>query len=147
MGLVKRSIQNTKRKFSESLMRMLNGYDNSEIHSFYYTFIEKNIKILKDFKEQNVGRWVVPFEYCENGIFKGKLYLNDEQQDAILDTMIFHLQMCDESYVEELLYGIDGEDYISPLNYKDYIRVRNIVEQNKNCFFKSLSLFFYDLWI
>ena len=106
--------------------RMFRGYSNQELYSFYYCFVERYIKILKDFKKHNIA-------YPIN--------LNEEQWDKILDEMIYHLEMMDEENVIKQLSKNMPDDFIP--NYKT---VFEIMERHRKEFFNLFSENFYNLW-
>ena len=76
-------------------------------------------------------------------------YFDDENTKLIYQTMIFHLQMMDEDYVEKKLYGsnVYDDDYeVGCRSIEDHKRIYSVMRQNKNAFMKLFSLFYFDLW-
>ena len=87
----------------------------------------------------------MPEEYIDSF---NSLFLTSEQTNMVLDTMIYHLQMMDEDYVEKVLYGknIYDDDYdFDCRTIDDYKHISNIMKQNKGAFMKLFTLFFYEL--
>ena len=82
--------------------RAWKGYDATETWSMCYTFIERYKAILKDYRKDHWCLFNVPEEYRESF---GKLIFDRYETNDIIDTMIFHLEMMDEDYVEKVLYG------------------------------------------
>jgi hypothetical protein len=105
---------------------MFRGYSNQDLYSFYSNWVERHLKILKDFKKSTVG-------YPWN--------MTAKQWDEILDEMINHLEMMNEDRVaESLSKGM-------PETYKvDYKAVWEIMERHREEFFKLFSKYFYNLW-
>ena len=109
-------------------------------------FIDRYKVILKDYNENRHCLFNVPEEYRD--IF-GKLHFNDDETAAIIETMIFHLEMMDEDYVEKKLYGknVYDDDYdVSVWTLDRCKRISAIMEQNKKAFMKLFDIFFWDLW-
>ena len=76
-------------------------------------------------------------------------YFDDENTEVIYRTMIFHLHMMDEYYVEKILYGnnvYDDNYEVGCRSIEDHKRIYSVMQQNKNAFMKLFSLFYYDLW-
>lgn len=126
--------------------RAWNGYDMTETWSMYYSFIDRYKAILKDYRANHYCLFNVP-EECRD-IF-GKLIFDSDETNDILDTMIFHLEMMDEDYVEKVLYGksIYDDDYdMDYFNIEKAKRIWSVVDQNKEAFMRLFNLFFWQLW-
>ena len=106
--------------------RMFRGFDNADAYEFFSNFVDRNYKLLEHFKKHNWG-------YPAN--------LTEEEWDNILDEMIHHLYMMDEWNVIESLKKGMPEDYTV-----DYKSVYEIMDRNKDEFFKLFSKYFYNLW-
>lgn len=110
-------------------------------------FIEKYKSILKYYRENHWGLFNVPAEYRD--IFN-KLHFNEEETDMIIETMLFHLEMMDEDYVEKKLYGKniydDDYDFEKDFSIDKCRHAAEIADQNKNLFMKLFSTFFWELW-
>lgn len=109
-----------------SFQRMFRGYSNQDLYSFYSNWVERHLKLLKDFKKSTVG-------YPWN--------MTAKQWDEILDEMINHLEMMNEDRVAESLSKGMPETY-----EVDYKAVREIMERHREEFFKLFSKYFYNLW-
>lgn len=97
--------------------RMFRGYDDREIFSLDFQFIEKYTNILQKFKENTVG-------YPTN--------LSPEEWDSILDRMMFLLLEIQNVY-----------DEVDITNYK----IKDeIIEKDKDEFFNLFSKYFFHLW-
>lgn len=109
-----------------SLQRMFRGYDDTEVFNTDLTFIERYLKILKDFRKNHYGHPVT---------------ITDEEWNNILDEMIKHLTlMIEDNVVTELKRGM-------PENFEpDYKTVSEIMDRHKDEFFKLFSKWFYSLW-
>lgn len=130
-----------------ALQRAWQGYDSRDIFSMDSMFIEKYKAILKKYRDVHYGLWNIPNEYKE---VYNKLYFEKEEMDAIIDTMIFHLDMMDEDYVEKKLYGKnifdDDYDFEKDFSIDKCKHVAKIVDQNKNLFMKLFNTLFWELW-
>lgn len=126
--------------------RAWKGYDNREVFNTDYMFRDRYKVILKDYNENRHCLFNVPAEYRD--IFR-KLHFDDDETAAIIETMIFHLKMMDEDYVEKKLYGknVYDDDYdVSVYTIDRCKRISAIMEQNKKAFMKLFDIFFWDLW-
>lgn len=125
--------------------RVWDGYDNRDIFAMYDNFIERYKAILKDYKKCHYGLFNIPNEYKD--VFN-KDYFDENETNTIIDTMIFHLEMINEDYVEKLLYGknVYDDDYDVSGYHKRCNQIYTIMDQNKNAFMKLFSTFFWQLW-
>ena len=132
--------------------RAWRGYDDVDFFECFEMFRRRTIKILEDFIKHGNGLLNLPQEsehYDEllNRFPKG--HFDEESTELIYQTMIFHLQMMDEYYVEKILYGnnVYDDDYqIGCRSIEDHKRIYSVMRQNKNTFMKLFSLFYFDLW-
>ena len=127
------------------------GYDDVDFFECFEMFRRRMIKILDDFIKHGNGLLNLPQESEHYNELSNKFpgYLDEENTKLIYQTMIFHLQMMDEDYVEKKLYGnnVYDDDYeIGCRNIEDYKRISSVMQQNKDAFMKLFSLFYYDLW-
>lgn len=110
------------------------------------------IRILEDFINHGNGLLNLPQESEHyNELLKRfpEGYFDEEHTKLIYQTMIFHLQMMDEDYVEKILYGnnvYDDSYEVGCRSIEDRKRIYSVIRQNKNAFMKLFSLFYYDLW-
>lgn len=134
------------REIRYAWQRVWKGYDNIELWNMNLIFIDRYKVILKDYNENRHCLFNVPEEYRD--VF-GKLHFDDDETAAIIETMIFHLKMMDEDYVEKKLYGknVYDDDYdVSVWTLDRCKRISAIMEQNKKAFMKLFDIFFWDLW-
>ena len=127
------------------------GYDDVDMFECFEMFRRRMIKILEDFIKYGNALLNLPQESEHYDELSNKFpgYLDEEYTKLIYQTMIFHLQMMDEDYVEKKLYGsnIYDDDYkIGCRSIEDYKRISSVMRQNKDAFMKLFSLFYYDLW-
>ncbi len=125
--------------------RVWRGYDDRDLYDCNIMFRDRMKKTLESLRHEQFFRmWAVPEQYAND--FENKWFSN-EQVDAILDTMLFHLKMMDDSYVEKLLYKerILEMGYSCNLTENEYIRIYTIRDQNKDAFMKLFNLFYWDL--
>lgn len=127
--------------------RAWRGWDDTEKFAMGYNFIERTKQILQSYRKNHMSLFNVPEEYRNE--FNDRLHFNEEETNMIIDTMIYHLEMMDEDYVEKVLYGknIYDIDYdFSNINPERTKHIYVIMEQNKQAFMKLFNLFFWNLW-
>ena len=109
-----------------AFQRMFKGYDCTETFELFSNFIDRYRKILKDYKKHH---WGHPGE------------LEEEAWEAIIDRMIYCLDMMDENYVTKLLLEDMPSVYTVSLQ-----STGEIMTKYKNEFFQMFSEWFYNLW-
>lgn len=128
------------------------GYDDVDFFECFEMFRRRMIRILEDFVKNGNGLLNIPNQSEHyNELLKRfpKGNLDEESTELIYQTMIFHLHMMDEDYVEKKLYGsnVYDDDYeIGCRSIEDHKRIYSVMQQNKDAFMKLFSLFYYDLW-
>ena len=128
------------------------GYDDVDFFECFEMFRRRMIRILEDFINHGNGLLNLPQEsehYKELLKKFSEGYFDEEHIKLIYQTMIFHLHMMDEDYVEKKLYGnnIYDDDYeVDYRSIEDHKRIYSVMRQNKDAFMKLFSLFYYDLW-
>ena len=128
------------------------GYDDVDFFECFEMFRRRMIRILEDFINHGNGLLNLPQEsehYKELLKKFSEGYFDEENTELVYQTMIFHLQMMDENYVEKKLYGNNIYDDDYEVDYRsigDYKRIYSVMRQNKDAFMKLFSLFYYDLW-
>ena len=132
--------------------RAWRGYDDVDFFECFEMFRRRMIRILEDFINYGNGLLNIPRESEHyNELLKRfpEGYFDEEHTKLIYQTMIFHLHMMDEDYVEKMLYGnnVYDDDYeVSCRSIEDHKRIYSVMRQNKDAFMKLFSLFYYDLW-
>lgn len=132
--------------------RAWRGYDDLDMIECFEMFRRRMIRILEDFIKHGHSLFNIPTqsEYYDELLKKFPAGFFDEKHTKLIwETMIFHLQMMDDDYVEKILYGnnIYDDDYeIGCRRIEDYKRIGSVMEQNKDAFMKLFSLFYFDLW-
>ena len=106
--------------------RMFKGYDSVDTFETFSKFIERYTKILSEYKKYHVG-------YCAT--------MTEEEWDAVIDEMLYHLKYMDEETVTEELEKNVPDDWSA-----SYKTVNPILEKHKDAFFELFSKYFYDLW-
>lgn len=109
-----------------SIQRLFRGFTDQDVYALNRSFINRYMKILKQFKECND---TTPYD------------LTKEEWDAILDCLVYHLKMMDEENIIEVLTKDMPEEY-NP----SWESVAEIMNRNKKEFFEFFSKYFYDLW-
>ena len=128
------------------------GYDDVDMFECFEMFRRRMIRILEDFIDHGNGLLNLPQESEHyNELLKKfpERCFDEENTKLIYQTMIFHLQMMDEDYVEKILYGnnVYDDDYeIGCRSIEHRKRIYSVMKQNKNAFMKLFSLFYFDLW-
>lgn len=126
------------------------GYDDTDMFECFEMFRRRMIRILEDFIKHGNSLFNIPTQSEHYDELLKKFpqgYFDEEHTELIYRTMIFHLQMMDENYVEKILYGNNDDDYeIGCRSIEDHKRINSVMEQNKDAFMKLFSLFYYHLW-
>ena len=132
--------------------RAWRGYDNRDVWDLSSMLKQRLIVTLEDYKKNRHGLWWCPEVYDWKKVAKydehwDRFVFSEEQMNAILDTIIFHLQMSDADYVEKKLYGSniydDDYDFDSRRNYTKIAKIR---KQNQDAAVRLLGLLMDDLW-
>ena len=132
--------------------RAWRGYDDVDFFECFEMFRRRMIRILEDFINYGNGLLNIPQEsdHYEDLLKRFPCgHFDDESTKLIYQTMLFHLHMMDEDYVEKMLYGnnVYDDDYeVSCRSIEDHKRIYSVMRQNKDAFMKLFSLFYYDLW-
>ena len=106
--------------------RMFKGYDVVDTFETFAKFRERYIKILTDYRNHHYG-------------YPGTM--TEEEWDAIVDEMIYHLKYMDEETVVEELERNVPDDWSA-----SYKTVNYILDKHKNAFFELFSKYFFYLW-
>ena len=128
------------------------GYDDVDMFECFEMFRRRMIRILEDFIKHGHSLFSIPTQsehYDELLKRFPDMVFDEEHTELIYRTMIFHLQMMDEDYVEKILYGnnVYDDDYeIGCRSIEDYKRINSVMQQNKDAFMKLFSLFYFHLW-
>ena len=132
--------------------RAWRGYDDVDMFECFEMFRRRMIRILEDFFKHGDSLFNIPTQsehYDELLKEFPQGYFDEEHTELINRTMIFHLQMMDEDYVEKILYGnnVYDDDYeIGCRTIEDHKKINSVMEQNKDAFMKLFSLFYFHLW-
>ena len=128
------------------------GYDFLDTIECSEMFRRRMIRVLNNYAEYGHGLLNIPTqsEHYDKLLEKfPEPYFDEEHTKLIFQTMIAHLEMMDEDYVEKIIFGknvYDNDYKVGCRTLADYKRIAEVVEQNKNAFMKLFSLFFYQLW-
>ena len=119
-------IKNTYWEIRYGFQRMFKGYDSVDTFETFAKFIERYTKILNEYRKKHVG-------------YVGTM--TNEEWEAIIDEMLYHLHYMDElAVIEELEKDV-------PENWNPSQRtIDDIMEKHKDEFFKLFSEYFYNLW-
>lgn len=132
--------------------RAWRGYDDVDMFECFEMFRRRMIRILEDFIKYGHALLPVPSQSEHYNELLKKFpegSFDAESTGLIYQTMIFHLQMMDEDYVEKILYGnnVYDDNYdVDCRSIEDHKRIYSVMQQNKDAFMKLFSLFYYDLW-
>lgn len=132
--------------------RAWRGYDDVDMFECFEMFRRRMIRILEDFIKYGHSLFPIPTQSEHHDELLKKFpkgYFDEEHTELIYQTMIYHLQMMDEDYVEKTLYGnnIYDDDYkVSCRSIEDHKRIWSVMERNKDAFIKLFSLFYFHLW-
>lgn len=119
------------------IQRFRRGYSYGDVWDMDFWFMRTVTPMLIHLRDHGIG---VPNE----------LYLHDADNERItweniLTEMISCLELMDEDNVYKHL-GYKDDDWQSRLSPKDYGKVYQVMEENKNRFFELFSKYFYCLW-
>lgn len=110
-------IKNLLYEIKYGFQRMFRGYDDREVFSLDFGFIDKYTEILQQFKENTVG-------YPPD--------ISEQEWNRILDRMIFLLLEIQNMYDE-----VDVDNYDVS---------QEIIVKDKDEFFHLFSKYFFNLW-
>lgn len=128
------------------------GYDDVDFFECFEMFRRRMIRILNDFIKHGNSLLTIPNQSEHyNELLKRfpEGYFDEKHTEIIYRTMIYHLQMMDEDYVEKKLYrnNVYDDDYqIGCRSREDIKKINSVMQQNKDAFMKLFSLFYYHLW-
>lgn len=106
--------------------RMFKGYDSVDTFETFAKFIERYTKILTEYRKTHVG-------------YVGTM--TNEEWEAIIDEMLYHLYYMDEWHV------IDELEKDVPDNWSVSAKfVSEVLDKHKDAFFKLFSEYFFNLW-
>jgi predicted AlkP superfamily phosphohydrolase/phosphomutase len=123
---VRRWVIDTYWEIRYGFQRMFKGYDAVDTFDTFSKFVERYEKILKEYRSYHYG-------YPTN--------MTEEEWDAVVDDMIYHLHYMDEHNVEDELSKGMPENW-----HPSSITTYEIMERHKDEFFKLFSKHFYSLW-
>lgn len=106
--------------------RMFKGYDSVDTFETFAKFVERYTKILTEYRKHHVG-------------YVGTM--TNEEWEAIVDEMIYHLHYMDEETVTEELEKDVPDDWSV-----NTIDVYTVMDMHKDAFFELFSKYFYHLW-
>lgn len=122
----KRKVKDAYWEIRYGFQRMFKGYDVVDTFETFAKFTERYKKILTEYKNGHMG---VPYG------------MENEEWEAIIDEMLYHLKYMDEWTVIKELEKDVPEDWSASSKTVD-----EILEKHKNEFFKLFSKHFYSLW-
>ena len=140
------------REIKYAWQRAWKGYDDVEVFAINDKFRECMIEILQDFNKNRIASFWVPHDsehYEELGVvdnISGSRCFNKTETGMIIDVMIWHLKMMDDTFVEKQIYGFNIYDDEYDPSKISYPHVVAIVKQNKHAFMKLFDLFYENLW-
>lgn len=123
---IKRWLKDTYWEIRYGFQRMFKGYDSVDTFETFAKFIERYTKILTEYKKTHVG-------------YAGTM--TNEEWEAIIDEMLYHLYYMDEEHVTEELEKDVPEDWGVSQRTID-----EVMYKHKDEFFKLFSEYFYNLW-
>ena len=108
--------------------RMFKGYDVVDTFETFAKFIERYTKILTEYRKKH---WGIPMEFVDS----------EEEWDAVIDEMLYHLRYMDEdTVIDELEKDVPDDWSVS------HKTVNDILDKHKDEFFNLFSKYFYNLW-
>ena len=119
-------VKDTYWEIRYGFQRMFKGYDSVDVFETFAKFIDRYTKILTRLRNNHCG-------YPYN--------LTEEEWDAVIDEMIYHLKYMDEETVIEELERNVPDNWTA-----SHKTVGEILEKHKDQFFELFSKWFYNLW-
>lgn len=121
-------IRDTYWEVRYGFQRMFKGYDSVDTFETFAKFIERYTKILTEYRKMHCG---IPMEFEDS----------EEEWDAIIDEMLYHLHYMDEETVTNELEKDVPDDWSA-----SQLTIDDIMLKHKDAFFKLFSKYFYNLW-
>ena len=106
--------------------RMFKGYDSVDTFETFAKFVDRYTKIFTEYRKHHVG-------------YVGTM--TNEEWEAIIDEMIYHLYYMNEEHVEEELEKDVPSDWAA-----SSVTIYEVMDKHKDAFFKLFSEYFYNLW-
>lgn len=125
---MKHWIRDTYWEVRYGFQRMFKGYDSVDTFETFAKFIDRYTKILTEYRKKH---WGIPGEFIDK----------EEEWDAVIDEMLYHLYYMDEEHVIDELERDVPDDWSA-----SYKTVNSILEKHKDAFFELFSKYFYNLW-
>ena len=119
-------IRDTYWEIRYGFQRMFKGYDSVDTFETFAKFIDRYTKILTQYRKNHVG-YVWGME--------------NEEWEAIIDEMIYHLHYMDEETVTEELEKDVPNGWSA-----SYKTVNEVMDKHKDAFFELFSKYFFELW-
>lgn len=123
---VKRNVKKAYWECRYGFERMFKGYDSVDTFETFYKFIDRYTKILAEYRKTHIG-------YCGE--------MTNEEWEATIDDMIYHLYYMDEEHVIDELERDVPESWTASSK-----TVYEIMDKHKDAFFELFSKYFYHLW-
>ena len=118
--------RNTYWNVRHGFQRMFKGYDVVDTFETFSKFIDRYSKILTEYRKYHIG-------YCGA--------MTEEEWDAVIDEMVYHLKYMDEDTVtDELEKNVPDNWSVSAKT------VSEVLDKHKDRFFELFSKYFYHLW-
>lgn len=122
----KRRVKDAYWEVRYGLQRMFKGYDSVDVFDTYSKFVERYTNILARYRKVHVG-----YVYG----------MTNEEWEAIIDEMLYHLHYMDEQNVRKELEENVTDDWYASMEAVD-----RIMNKHKDEFFVLFSKYFYNLW-
>ena len=122
----KRRVKDAYWEARYGFQRMFKGYDSVDVFDTYSKFVERYTNILTRYRKVHVG-------------YVGGM--TNEEWEAIIDEMLYHLHYMDEQNVIKELEKNVSDDWHASMEV-----VGRIMEKHKDEFFILFSKYFFNLW-
>lgn len=119
-------IRDTYWEIRYGFQRMFKGYDSVDTFETFSKFIDRYTKILTEYRKKHVG-------------YVGTM--TNEEWEAIIDEMLYHLYYMDECHVIDELEKNVPDDWSASYN-----TVNPILDKHKDAFFELFAKYFYHFW-
>lgn len=133
------NIKNLYWKLVYALQRAFDGYDYLDVCNLDINMEDRMIILLTKFRKYHMGLFTCPKEYPTLAREDGSM--SEEDTNTIIDMMIYHIKMSREDYVIDKLFP-----KYNGTNLDYWYKAHSIANQNRDCAWKLLRLFWNGLW-
>ena len=129
----------------DAFERALDGFDTYDVMDPSGSFIDRYKRIIEEKLESNITLTIPRDQTVSYG---NRLYHTEDETKKILCTMLYHLSMMEEDFVEKCLY--DKNVYDDDYDYNNYTveranRIFEVMNKHKDLFMELFNTYFWYL--